>query len=106
MITAASTVGYTLGLLMLVTYVFSIALRNLVPKGSLSEETYFSTVPEAMLNLIIYGAFGDELSTCTRHVKEDSPVCFIVFWVYVAMAMLTVMNMLIGVLCEVISAVA
>merc|ERR1719393_1085735 len=33
MVTATASVGYTLGLLILITYVFSIALRNLVPKS-------------------------------------------------------------------------
>merc|ERR1719353_1385676 len=46
MVTASASVGYTLGLLMILTYVFSIALRNLVPAGSNIEETYFSSVIE------------------------------------------------------------
>jgi len=39
-------------------------------------------------------------------VKSQSPACLILSWLYIALASLTVMNMLIGVLCEVISAVA
>jgi voltage-gated sodium channel len=114
MIQATSTVGYTLGLLMIITYVFSIALRNLVPKdpcigeceNGTIEEVYFSSVPEAMHNLIIFGTFLDALSDIIADVKEASPVCLVLFWIYIALASLTVMNMLIGVLCEVISAVA
>merc|ERR1719353_2778434 len=52
MMSASSAVGYTLGLLMLITYIFSIAIRNLV-----SDETvtvlqgygvHFESVPEVM----------------------------------------------------------
>eukprot|EP00747_Dinoflagellata_sp_TGD_P145478 gnl/TRDRNA2_/TRDRNA2_176591_c7_seq14.p1 gnl/TRDRNA2_/TRDRNA2_176591_c7~~gnl/TRDRNA2_/TRDRNA2_176591_c7_seq14.p1 ORF type:complete len:573 (+),score=112.80 gnl/TRDRNA2_/TRDRNA2_176591_c7_seq14:31-1719(+) len=106
MVTAAASVGYTLALLMIITYVFSIAFRNLVPPGSDIEEAYFSSVPEAMHNLIIYATFLDSLSDFILSLKESSPVCFIVAWIYISLASLTVMNMLIGVLCEVISAVA
>merc|ERR1719359_1233722 len=38
MITATATVGYTLSLLILITYVFAIAFRNLVPAAKSDEE--------------------------------------------------------------------
>eukprot|EP00747_Dinoflagellata_sp_TGD_P145489 gnl/TRDRNA2_/TRDRNA2_176591_c7_seq25.p1 gnl/TRDRNA2_/TRDRNA2_176591_c7~~gnl/TRDRNA2_/TRDRNA2_176591_c7_seq25.p1 ORF type:complete len:270 (+),score=61.65 gnl/TRDRNA2_/TRDRNA2_176591_c7_seq25:2-811(+) len=106
MVTASASVSYTLALLMIITYVFSIALRNIVPPGSYIEETYFISVPEAMHNLILFGTFLDSLSTFIFDVKAEAPLCFIFCWIYIALAALTVMNMLIGVLCEVISAVA
>lgn len=106
MITATSTVGYTLVLLMLITYVFGIAFVNLSGKDLEITEKYFSTVPETMHNLIIYGTFLDALSDFILDVKAESPACFILVWIYIAIASLTVLNMLIGVLCEVISAVA
>merc|ERR1719326_2042533 len=106
MITATKSAGYTLGLLMLINYVFSIALRNVSPAGAQSTQRFFSSVPEAMHNLVIFCTFGDALSEITLEVKADSSVCFVLIWVFVCLAMLTVMNMLIGVLCEVISAVA
>jgi hypothetical protein len=113
MVSAAASVGYTLGLLLLITYVFSIALRNLTPERDpeLPEDedisvVYFSTVPEAMHNLIIFGTFLDALSDFIINIKNQSIPCFILSWLYISLASLTVMNMLIGVLCEVISAVA
>jgi hypothetical protein len=123
MITAAASVGYTLGLLMVITYVFAIAIRNLVPpdsdmtqewldnwqeeiEGDGIESVYFSSVPEAIHNLIIFATFCDDLSVFIIPVKEASTVCMILCWIYIALSSLTVMNMLIGVLCEVISAVA
>jgi len=110
MLSASVSVGYTLGLLMLITYVFSIALRNLVPPDDGTDTSihalYFSTVPEAMHSLIIYACFLDNLADFIIAVQEQSTQCFILAWIYIALASLTVMNMLIGVLCEVISAVA
>lgn len=119
MVTATSSVAYTLGLLMMVTYVFAIALRNLVPAADSEEKCqqdwgddgclenlYFSSVPEAMHNLIIYATFCDELAAFMHAIQKQSEACLILSWIYVSLASLTVMNMLVGVLCEVISAVA
>jgi hypothetical protein len=107
---AAKSVGYTLGLLLLCTYVFSIAMRNLTPDGADDEASievlYFSSVPEAMHSLIVYGTFLDNLADFIYDVKEQSTVCFIFTWMYISLGSLTIMNMLIGVLCEVITAVA
>jgi len=106
MMSASASVSYTLALLLIITYVFAIALRNLVPKGSECEEEYFASVPEAMHNLIVFGTFLDALSDFVLLIKDTDPVCFCFTWLYISLAALTVMNMLIGVLCEVISAVA
>lgn len=106
MVSAGASVGYTLSLLLIVTYVFSIALRNLVPPGSHIEDEYFSSVPEAMHNLLVFGTFLDNLSNIILETKEDDSFCLVVVWMYICLASLTVLNMLIGVLCEVISAVA
>lgn len=62
MATASLSVGYALGLLFLITYLFAIVLRNLVPAESIIEEKYFSSVPEAMHSLFIFGTFTDALS--------------------------------------------
>jgi hypothetical protein len=99
---------------MVITYVFAIAFCNIVPDGnewedgydSSIEKIYFSSVPEAMHNLVIYAVFLDNLSNITLDCKAQSSFCLILLWLYIALAALTVLNMLIGVLCEVISAVA
>jgi hypothetical protein len=106
MVTAAASVGYTLGLLMLITYVFAIALVNLAPPGEDVTEEFFSSVPATMHNLIVFAVFLDALADFIIPVKEQSTVCFMCCWIYICLAAMTVMNMLIGVLCEVISAVA
>jgi len=106
MVSATTSVGYTLGLLMVITYVFAIALRNLVDEDSEIEKEYFSTVPESMHNLIVFGTFLDALSDFILAIKGQNVPCFLLTWLYIALASLTVMNMLIGILCEVVDAVA
>jgi voltage-gated sodium channel len=114
MVTAASTVSYTLGLLLVITYVFAIMLTQLtMPKYDDTEihvsyihVTYFEGVAKSMYSLIIYATFLDNLADFCGAIKEESSLCLAVVTVFVGLANLTVMNMLIGVLCEVISAVA
>lgn len=118
MVTASQSVVYTLGLLIIITYVIAIALRNLVPAAKSPEECaelwneecieilFFSSVPEAMHNLMIFATYLDELGSFMFGIKQESPACLILAWLYLCLASLTVLNMLVGVLCEIISAVA
>jgi len=128
MMTAAASVAYTLGLLLLMSYVFSIALVNLrTLEGDLCDwyvedqgecedllkgnqctcsGYFFRTVPEGIHNLVVFATFCDNLAEFIKGIKGDSPLSFAIIWLYIGLAALTVMNMLIGVLCEVISAVA
>lgn len=137
MVSALGTVGYTLGLLLLFTYVFAIALVNLrskdselaciIPEGPPSDYPaeeeerlrrlgevcdpvgagYFSTVPNAILSLLVYATFLDNLADFIYAVKADTnSFLFILTWLYILLAAITIMNMLIGVLCAVIDAVA
>jgi uncharacterized membrane protein (GlpM family) len=104
-VTATTAVSYALGLLMLVDYVFAIAMVQLSSETEMGDE-FFRSVPLAMYSLIIYGTFLDDLSYFADRVKAESTVCLVLGSIFVILASLTVMNMLIGVLCEVISAVA
>lgn len=107
MMSAAASVGYTLALLLIITYVFAIAFTQLATNTNDEfREKYFSSVPLSMYSLIIYGTFLDALSDFGDDIREESTVLLILASVFVCLASLTVMNMLIGVLCEVISAVA
>jgi len=105
MVTAAATVSYTLGLLLIFTYVFAIAMTQL-SIGTEFREWYFKGVALSMYSLIIYGTFLDSLAEFCDDIRAESTPCLIAVTVYVVLASMTVMNMLIGILCEVISAVA
>jgi hypothetical protein len=103
--TASTTVAYTMGLLMLFAYVFGIALTQL-SDGCEFRELYFSSVPHSIYSLIIFATFLDDLAAFGDPIKAESTVCLIICTLYIVLASMTVMNMLIGVLCEVIEGVA
>jgi len=105
MVTAAATVSYILGLLLIFTYVFAIAMTQL-SFGTEFREKYFNGVALSMYSLIVYGTFLDSLADFCDDIRAESTPCLIAVTIYVVLASMTVMNMLIGILCEVISAVA
>lgn len=103
--TAAASVSYTLGLLFVVTYVFAIALTQL-SDGYEFRQDFCHGVAMSMYTLIIYGTFLDDLSEFADAIRAESTPCLILCSVFVVLASMTIMNMLIGVLCEVITCVA
>merc|ERR1719321_2643156 len=105
MVTAMKSVVYVMGLLVILTYVFAIAFTQLSVGKDLGEWA-FSNVSLSMYTLLIYGTLLDDLSALTDALREEMPVLLAVLLLFIILAALTVMNMLIGVLCEVVSAVA
>eukprot|EP00747_Dinoflagellata_sp_TGD_P146579 gnl/TRDRNA2_/TRDRNA2_176707_c2_seq2.p1 gnl/TRDRNA2_/TRDRNA2_176707_c2~~gnl/TRDRNA2_/TRDRNA2_176707_c2_seq2.p1 ORF type:complete len:429 (-),score=109.29 gnl/TRDRNA2_/TRDRNA2_176707_c2_seq2:800-2086(-) len=113
MITAMKSVLYVLGMLVAVLYVFSIAFVQLAPNnppGRLKED-FFLNVPLGMYSLFIHGTFFDDLADFTDQMRAEADefsgmLALILIFVFMPLASLTIMNMLIGVLCEVVSAVA
>jgi len=59
-----------------------------------------------MYSLLIHGTFLDNLAVICDSIRNESMICLVLLFVFILLAALTVMNMLIGVLCEVVSAVA
>jgi len=105
MITAMKSVVYTLMLLFIVIYVFAVALRQLTD-GTRAGRLYFDGIFASMHTLLLDGTLMDSPGNVVKALLEDSVFLVIVFYVFVCLAALMVMNMLIGVLCEVVSAVA
>jgi uncharacterized membrane protein YhaH (DUF805 family) len=105
MVAATRSVFFTMCLWMVVIYVFAIAMRQLTD-GSSAGELYFPNIPRSMYTLLVHGTLLDELAPVCEEILEFSvPVLFVLF-LFIAIAALMVMNMLIGVLCEVVSKVA
>eukprot|EP00929_Paragymnodinium_shiwhaense_P061111 TRINITY_DN3051_c0_g2_i2.p1 TRINITY_DN3051_c0_g2~~TRINITY_DN3051_c0_g2_i2.p1 ORF type:complete len:1150 (+),score=209.50 TRINITY_DN3051_c0_g2_i2:217-3666(+) len=105
---AMRSVFFTLCLLFILTYVYAVAFVQL-STGSYIGDTYFSNVPYAMFTLIVRGALVDNISTFLADVMEKSSsggVIAFLFLIFVLMASLTVLNLLVGVLVEVVSVVA
>lgn len=78
---------------------------------------YFPNVLHSMYTLLLYGTFLDNLSTfCNEatwrfsratvaQVGHESSLCLALIFVFVLLSACTVLNMLIGILCEVVTTV-
>lgn len=105
MVAASRSVFFTLLLLILVLYVFAIAFTQLCSESNIGQK-YFNTVPDSMFTLLIYGTLLDNIGALARELGSHQLYIAALFFIFVLIAALTVMNMLIGVLCEVVNAVA
>lgn len=105
MAAACRSVFFTLCLLAFLTYVFAIAFVQMT-EGTQVGRQHFSTVFEAMYNLLLFGTFLDSAGLLANRLLKEHVFFVAVFFVFILFAALTVLNMLVGVLCEVVSAVA
>mmetsp|Transcript_137201 Transcript_137201/g.273817 ORF Transcript_137201/g.273817 Transcript_137201/m.273817 type:complete len:744 (-) Transcript_137201:47-2278(-) len=104
MVAAMRSVVFTLGLLFVMLYIFGIAFVQLCDDTPC--EQMFPDVINTMHTLLVNAALMDSLSLLIEPLQEQSIALLLVLYVFILLAALTVMNMLIGVICEVVSAVA
>eukprot|EP00747_Dinoflagellata_sp_TGD_P096363 gnl/TRDRNA2_/TRDRNA2_166820_c0_seq1.p1 gnl/TRDRNA2_/TRDRNA2_166820_c0~~gnl/TRDRNA2_/TRDRNA2_166820_c0_seq1.p1 ORF type:complete len:635 (-),score=96.93 gnl/TRDRNA2_/TRDRNA2_166820_c0_seq1:61-1965(-) len=105
-VAASRSVFFTLVLLVTLMYVFGIFFKQIM-QDSITGELHFQSVPKSMYSLLIFGILLDEVSNLTELVVDDGEYLFLaLFLLFILLASFTVMNMLIGVLCEVVSVVA
>lgn len=104
MIVAVRAVAAVLCLLGIVIYVFSIIFTVLL-RTSDELAVNFDSVPRSMNTLLLQVVCGFDLALANDLVKQ-SAMCYFIFLVYFLIASLTLMNMLIGILCDVVSNVA
>lgn len=105
MITAIKSVFFTLLLLVIVMYVFGMAFVQLSNGTEVGAEL-FPSVGDAMINLLLTGTFLDNVGVTTKKLMAFNGFVCAGFLVYVFLSALTVTNMLIGVLCEVVNGVS
>lgn len=104
-VSATRSVLLTLCLLAIILYVFGIAFRQLTEDTGVGNRHY-DTVLASMNTLLLYGTLLDGVGNMVDELMGDAPMTVPIFFVFILLAALTVMNMLIGVLCEVVGAVA
>ncbi|CAE8681273.1 unnamed protein product [Polarella glacialis] len=104
LVTASRSVFFTMALLTMVVYIFAIALCQL-SAGTQLGETYFTSIPHGMMSLLLYGALPD-VSFIVYQFLNEGAIYGIIFLIYILLAYLTVMNMLTGVIVEVVGVVA
>jgi len=102
---AMRAVGVVALVLILIMYVFGIILRQLSDGTDMGEE-FFKSVPHAMVTLLIYGTLLDNVGDTAGAISDESWVCWVIFFVFLVISALTLMNMLIGVLCEMVTSVS
>merc|ERR1719162_1275323 len=102
---AMRSVVATLPLLILIIYIFAITFTQLLKDSKVEGLECFASVPSSMDCLLMHGVFP-EAREFIGSMLEAGPVFFVLVILYLLLASCTVMNMLIGVLCEVVSVVA
>jgi len=67
---------------------------------------HFNTVFESMYSLLLFGTLLDNVGLLTNRLGKESVFYAALFFMFILFAAYTILNMLVGVLCEVVSAVA
>merc|ERR1719238_949517 len=98
---AMRSVITTLFLLMLIIYVFSIAFTQVLVDTEVGRES-FNTVLDSCNSLLLRGVLPDQASI-VEELGDEHPLYRLAILIYILLASLTVMNMLVWVLCEVVS---
>merc|ERR550514_2520334 len=101
---ATRAVSSTLVLLVLLIYVFGIVFMSLVGKNE-NIADLFGDLRSCMWTLLMTGTLVDNVTSVLNRLGAQDKVAAAVFLLFILLSALTVMNMLIGVLCEVVSAV-
>mmetsp|Transcript_51070 Transcript_51070/g.94461 ORF Transcript_51070/g.94461 Transcript_51070/m.94461 type:complete len:627 (-) Transcript_51070:37-1917(-) len=102
-----------------ITYIFAIAFTSQVavapherlaedpPREEPTEAEYmFGSIGSSMMTLFTNGMLGDNLYQTMTAIKDDSLVMYWVFIAYFCISAMTLLNMLIGILCDVINMTA
>jgi len=103
--TAIRPVTYTLILLLTLLYVFGVVFRSQMKKGSYLEDTYFSSVIHSISTCLLHATFLDSVSVVAEDIGSESLMLLGIFYLCILLTNLTVLNMLIGITCEMVSVV-
>jgi voltage-gated sodium channel len=101
---AFRSVSFFLLLTVIILYVYGVAFRQ-ISKDSAIGDQYFSSVTKAMNSLLVEGMLPI-YARIINDVTGASPWYWFLIMTFILLASVTVMNMLVGVLCEVVRTVA
>jgi len=105
LLAAVRSVFFTFCLLLLVIYIFAIAIKQLSDETYMGSK-YFNGVPKSMYTLFVRGALLDDIAVLVEEVFDESPIVAGLLMMFILAASVTIMNMLVGVLCQVVTTVA
>jgi len=89
---------------LIIIYVFAIVFKQLTVGDPVGEE-YFNSVPEAMHTLFLDGILPDA-SPLVNSIVRENLILYPVIMFFIMLASITVMYMLVGVLVDVVGAIA
>lgn len=101
---ASRGVFFTMFLLLIMVYFFAIVFRQLSDGQELGQ-TYFKSVPDAMISLFLDGVLPDQADIVKACGDTNTFYGFLML-VFLLASYLMIMNLLVGLLCEVVSVVA
>jgi len=102
---AARAVVAILILVMGAMYVWAICFTQMM-RGSEAGDSNFNSVWRSMRTLWIHGALLDDVNEVMVKLEKESVICVLMFDIFILTATFGLLNMLIGVLCQVVSSVA
>eukprot|EP00927_Polykrikos_kofoidii_P039740 TRINITY_DN34068_c0_g2_i1.p1 TRINITY_DN34068_c0_g2~~TRINITY_DN34068_c0_g2_i1.p1 ORF type:complete len:320 (-),score=67.54 TRINITY_DN34068_c0_g2_i1:449-1381(-) len=105
MMMAARSVLLALALMTVIVYVFGIAMTRLVENGD-ARDLYWHNVSLSMKTLFLHCCLLEGLPHLVDVTAKSSILGSVCILIFVVLSSLVVMNMLVGVLCEVVTCVA
>lgn len=109
MVMATRSVVVTLCLLVLLIYIYAIVMTQLT-LGTELGDVWFGKVPRSMATLFLHGCFAEDLPSVAYdtggELEGGHLYLAVLLMMFVLLASLTVMNMLVGVLVDVVSTVS
>merc|ERR1712232_199922 len=107
-VTAVRAVLSSFIMVIVLIYIFAIIMIIFL-KEDADTSKYFSTLGRCMWTLLLDGVMGDGLGAVLNLLVHrgdlNSIIAVVTFFLFILLATITVMNMVIGVLCEVVSTV-
>lgn len=104
LIAAWKPVFFTLLLTFVTVYIFAIAFRQLTDGTELGEQ-YFDGIPSSIVTLLLEGTLPD-LAILVRQCGQQHVLLAGLMMIFILLTTLTLMNMLVGVLVEVVNNVS
>lgn len=107
---ATRSVGSVLLFLAILCYIFAIVFTGIYkadPNETYTEDQeelqgYFGNLGISMFTLFVHGTLLDDLADLVTAIRMDSTAMLLLFFLFILLSSFTVLNMLIGILCDVV----
>mmetsp|Transcript_93843 Transcript_93843/g.223158 ORF Transcript_93843/g.223158 Transcript_93843/m.223158 type:complete len:598 (+) Transcript_93843:163-1956(+) len=111
---AVRAVSWTLALLMMILFVWSIIFTSIYHQGTKTDEevadgigSLFGNMSKSAFSLIIMGTLLDDVTYCCNMIRESGQIFMLaVFIVFIVISSFMMLNMLLGILVEVVASTA